>query len=133
MSALAVTPAYLQLLAKIPPRVIRSEEQNDSYIEALYDLEQNQLSWTTDERELSDLLTLLIEEFEQRHYALTRSTPAEALEFLMDQHSLKPADLYDIFGTPDVATEILAGRHLLEPDQIRRLAQRFQVSADPFF
>jgi len=108
MSAFAVTPAYLQLLTKIPPRVIRSEEQNDSYIVALYDLEQNHKSWSPDERELADLLTLLIEEFEQRHYALPRSSPAEALEFLMDQHSLKPADLADILGAPEAAAEILA-------------------------
>jgi HTH-type transcriptional regulator/antitoxin HigA len=47
MSALAVNPAYTALLAKFPPRVIRSEEQNESYIKTLYELEQRHDEWRT--------------------------------------------------------------------------------------
>ncbi len=133
MSSLAVTPAYLELLARIPPRVIRSDEQNDSYIQALYELEQNQAAWTPDERELADLLTLMIEDFEERHFSLPHASPAAALEFLMDQHNLKPADLSEILGPPQVLSEVLAGCRPLEIDQIRRLAQRFNVSPELFF
>ena len=38
MSALAIDPAYAALLAVFPSRVIRTEEQNESYLEALYQL-----------------------------------------------------------------------------------------------
>ncbi len=40
MSALAISPVYAKLLAKIPPKVIRSEAENEHYVEALYALEQ---------------------------------------------------------------------------------------------
>ena len=65
MSALTVSPAYTALLARIPPRVVRSEEQNESYIAALYELERRHNKWSEAERELADLLTLLIEDFEE--------------------------------------------------------------------
>ena len=37
MSALTVSPAYTALLARVPPRVIRTEEQNEYFIAALYE------------------------------------------------------------------------------------------------
>jgi len=74
MNSLAVSPAYSALLVKFPPRVIRSEEQNEGYIQALYELEQNQNSWTPEEAELADLLTLLIENYEEKHYQLPKSS-----------------------------------------------------------
>jgi hypothetical protein len=55
MSTLAVTPAYSALLVRFPPRVIRSDEQNEGYIQALYELEERQDAWTSDEAELGSV------------------------------------------------------------------------------
>ena len=82
MSALTVSPAYTALLAKVPPRVIRTKEQNGSYLAALYELEQRQESWGAAEQELADLLTLLIENFEEKQYALPKASPLAVIEFL---------------------------------------------------
>jgi HTH-type transcriptional regulator/antitoxin HigA len=133
MSSLAVSPAYSALLVRFPPRVIRSEEQNEGYIQALYELEQNQNSWTTEEAELSDLLTLLIENYEEQHYQLPKSSPLQMLQFLMDQHGLKQKDLIDVFGTPSVASEVLNSKRELSKEHIRRLSARFKVSPELFF
>jgi len=133
MSALAVSSAYAALLAKIPPRVIRTEEQNEGYIAALYELEKNRRKWTAAEAELADLLTLLIEDFEAKHYQLPKSTPLEMIEFLMDQHGLKQKDLADVFGTPSIVSEVMNGKRELNKEQIRRLSDRFAVSPELFF
>src|ERR1017187_1175627 len=87
VSALHTSADYARLLRKIPPKVIRSERENEYYVEALYELDQRK-SLSREERELADLLTLLIEDFEERKYSLPRATPTEMLAFLMDQHSL---------------------------------------------
>lgn len=39
MSTTNVSPAYTALIARVPPRVTRSEEQNEAYITALHELE----------------------------------------------------------------------------------------------
>lgn len=133
MSALAVSPAYTALLAKFPPRVVRSEEQNESYIRALYELEQHQSTWGPEETELAELFTLLIEDFEDKHYGLTKSSPLAVLQFLMDQHGLKQKDLVDVFATPSVVSDVLNGKRELSKEHIRRLSKRFHVSPEMFF
>jgi HTH-type transcriptional regulator/antitoxin HigA len=133
MSMLTVSPAYRALLKKFPPRVIRSQEQNDAYIKALRELEQRQDSWGPEEAELADLFTLLIEDYEEKHYALPKSSPLGVIEFLIDQHSLKQKDLVDVFGTPSIVSEVLSGKRDLNKEHIRRLSERFHVSPEVFF
>ena len=55
-------------------------------------------------------MTLLIEDFEERHYQLPRAKPLEVLQFLMDQHDLLQKDLADVFGTPSIVSEVLSGK-----------------------
>jgi HTH-type transcriptional regulator/antitoxin HigA len=133
MSALAVSPAYTALLVRFPPRIIRSEEQNENYIQVLYELEQRRDGWGTEESELADLLTLLIEDFEDRNYELPKSSPLETIEFLMDQHGLKQKDLLDVFGTRSIVSEVMNGKRELNKEHIRRLSERFHVSPELFF
>jgi HTH-type transcriptional regulator/antitoxin HigA len=82
---------------------------------------------------MADLLTLLIEDFEERQYQLPRTSPLEALRFLMDQHHLRQKDLLDVFGTPSVASEVLSGKRELSKEHIRRLSERFSVPVELFF
>jgi HTH-type transcriptional regulator / antitoxin HigA len=132
MSALAASPVYARLLARIPPKVIRTEAENEHYINALHVLEQKR-SLKREEKELADLLTLLIENFEEKRYQLPRATPRQALSFLMEQHALKQKDLVDIFGARSIVSEVLNGKRELTKEQIRRLSQRFHVSPELFF
>ncbi len=133
MSALAVTPAYTALLAKFPPRVVRSEEQNKGYIEALYELEQSHDTWSAEEADLADLLTLLIEDYEEKQYRLPQSSPLATIAFLMDQQGLRQKDLVDVFGTRSIVSEVLSGKRELNKEHIRRLSERFHVSPEIFF
>jgi HTH-type transcriptional regulator/antitoxin HigA len=133
MSALAETPAYMALLARYPPRVIRSEAQNESYIAALETLDERHASWSPEEEELAALFTLLIEDFEEKNYALPKCSPIEMLLFFMDQQGLKQKDLVDIFGTASVVSEVLSGKRELNKEQIKRLSVRFGVSPELFF
>lgn len=133
MSTLAFNPAYAALLAKLPPRVVRSEEQNEGYIKALYELEQRQNNWSTEEADLADLFTLLIEDYEEKRYQLPKAPPLAVVEFLMDQHGLKQKDLADVFSTPSVVSEVMNGKRELNKEHIRRLSERFHVSPELFF
>ena len=133
MSALAVNPSYAALLAAFPPRVIRTEEQNESYISALYELEQRHDRWSAEEAELADLFTLLIEDFEGRRYDLPKTSAREVLLFLMDQHGLKQKDLTDVFATPSIVSEVMRGKRELNKEHIRKLSERFHISPEVFF
>jgi len=133
MSSRTVTPEYSRLLMRILPRVIHSEKENEIYTQALYELDQRSAKLTRAEKELAELLTLLIEDFESKHYELPRAKPLEVVRFLMDQHKLKQKDLVDVFGTRSIVSEVLSGKRKLNKDHIERLSERFHVSADVFF
>ena len=130
MNAFRVSPDYTNLLSRIPPKIIRTELENEQYTQALHDLEHRPEPLTPEEEELAELLTLIIEDFEERQYNLPHASPAEVLAFLMDQHGLKIDDLSDILRAPG---DVLAGRHELTTEEIRTLSERFHVSPEMFF
>jgi HTH-type transcriptional regulator / antitoxin HigA len=63
--------AYGALLAEIQPQVITSEEENERYLEIVEELMACK-NRTPEQNALLKLLVLLIEEFEDEHYPLTR-------------------------------------------------------------
>jgi len=124
---------YGELLAQTLPSVIHTEKQLESCLRRLEALLEKESSLTPAEKRLAELLTLLVEDFESRHYELPRASPIQVLEFLMDQHGLKQKDLATVFGTPSIVSEVLSGKRELNKVHIRKLSDRFQVSPEIFF
>ena len=133
MSSLVATPGYTALLREVAPKVIRTEQENEAYTEILYELDRRSKDLTAAEKELAELLTLLIENFEETRYRLPRAKPLDALRFLMDQHELKQKDLVKVFGTASIVSEVLSGKRELNKKHIKRLSRRFHVSPELFF
>src|SRR5438270_2521884 len=132
VTALEISPQYAALLSRTPPRVIRTEEENEKYIEILEEMERRS-NLGADEKDFAELLTVLIEDFEDKHYQLRPSTPPEVIEELMDANGLRQKDLVDVFGTESVVSEVLNGKRELNKDHIKRLSLRFNVSPELFF
>ena len=130
MTAAAHIPDYAAVVSKHPPKIIQTETENEYYTSILHELDERFDELTQAERDYADLLTLIIEDFESKHYALPKASPTEAIGFLMDQHSLKQKDLLDIFGNASVTSEVLSGKRELSKEHIRRLCDRFSISAD---
>ena len=133
MTALAKLPEYAELLAQTLPSVIHSEDENEHFIKILMELEHRSNEWTPAESKLAELLTLLIEEFEEKNYQLKAASPIDVLVELMDVNNLKQKDLVGIFATESVVSEILSGKRSLTVDHITRLSERFHVSPAVFF
>ena len=133
MSSRTVNLEYGRLLTKFSPKVIRTEKANEEYTETLYELDQRGPRLTRAEKELAELLTLLIEDFESKRYKLPRAKPVEILRFLMDQHGLKQKDLVEVFGTRSIVSEVLSGKRKLNKEHIQRLSERFHISPEAFF
>lgn len=126
-------PEYARLLSNTLPSVIHSEAQNEEYLEQVAVLLRREETLTNAEKEFVRLLTLLIEDFEEKNYALPKAGPLEVIAFLMDQHGLKQKDLTTVFGTKSITSEVLSGKRELNKEQIRRLSERFRVSPELFF
>ena len=88
---------------------------------------------TAAERRMAELLTLLIEDFEDKHYTLEAASPLDVLNELMLANNLKQKDLLDIFSTASIISEILHGKRQLTTEHIRKLSKRSRVSPEVFF
>jgi len=132
MTAVMDEKEYADLLVGSLPHVIHTEKENERYIETLETLyDRGNLS--AEEKRLAELLTLLIEDFEQKNYRLEPSTPIDVVRHLMDAHGLRQTDLRQEFGSESLVSEFLNGKRNLSKAQISRLSRRFRVSPELFF
>jgi HTH-type transcriptional regulator/antitoxin HigA len=123
---------YAGLLSRTLPRVIHTEAENERYIAILGSL-LAKAGRTAEESRLAELLTLLIEDFEDKNYSLPPTAPVEIIRHLMDSNGLRQVDMVDVFGTPSIASEVLNGKRDLAKGHIEKLSQRFNVSPALFF
>ena len=130
MNALAAN--YAALLSETRPEVIRDERQNQAYVRQLEKLTSKK-SVTRAEEKLIELLAVLIEDFEAKHFRVPEATPVAIIRHLMEAHGLRQKDLVSIFGTESIASEVLHGKRELTKEHIKRLSARFGVSPAVFF
>src|SRR5713226_8667775 len=72
----------------------------------------------------------LIEAYERARWPRRAPSIPDLLIYLMDQHGLSRADLVPLLGTASRVSEVLSGKHELSMTMVRRLRERFQISAD---
>jgi HTH-type transcriptional regulator / antitoxin HigA len=72
----------------------------------------------------------LVEAYERTEWPRTVPTLPVLLAYLMDQHSLSRADLVPLLGTASRVSEVLGGKRDLSMTMVRRLRERFHISAD---
>ena len=72
----------------------------------------------------------LIEAYEQSRWPGRAPYLPDLLIYLMDQHDLSRADLAPLLGTPSRVSEVMTGKRELSMSMVRKLRDRFQISAD---
>ena len=72
----------------------------------------------------------LIEAYERSRWPRRRPTLPDLLTYLMEQHGLSRADLVPLLGTASRVSEVLNGKRELSMSMVRKLRERFQISAD---
>jgi HTH-type transcriptional regulator/antitoxin HigA len=122
---------YAELLAKSLPRPIRTETERTRFAETLLALDDRD-DLSPEEEALAEVLTLLIEDYEEKKYPLPQVSPNDSLNALMEERGLKHKDIWPVLGNKGAATEVLSGRRSISKAQARRLAEFFHVPIDFF-
>ncbi len=84
---------------------------------------------TTDSDE-ADVLSLLIDEYEKKHYPIEAPDPIDAIKIRMEEMQLKQIDLIDEFGGKSRVSEILNRKRKLTVEMIRKLTTRLNLSPE---
>ncbi len=122
----------VRMIERGAPHLIETEDQLAAYTKALFRLTAEPRPSRAQVQAI-DLLTFLIERYEEARYAVPEASPTDVLRFLMDRHGLRQRDLARELGGESVVSEVLSGKRRLNAAQIEKLSFRFQVSPAVFF
>src|SRR6266567_6902394 len=122
---------YGQLLRRALPHVIRTEAEHARLTNELVRLDERE-DLTPEEHELAELLTVLIGEYEERRYPIRKASPQQNLRHLMEARNLTQKDLWRIFGSKGITSEVFHGKRSISKTHAKKLAAFFHVSADLF-
>lgn len=123
---------YRRLLSRTMPVVIETEEENARILSIVEKLMHKGENLSAEEEKLLKLLARLIEDFEQRFYRARNATPLEVLQHLMEERGVKQSQLWELFGSKGIASEVLSGKRGISKTHARALANYFHVPADLF-
>ncbi|HAM88833.1 MAG: hypothetical protein US83_C0006G0069 [Candidatus Falkowbacteria bacterium GW2011_GWC2_38_22] len=93
-------------------------------IEKIWDVKGN--AQINDELEI---LSVLIEKYEEEHYTILPPDPIEAIKFRMEQMGLEKKDLAEIIGA-NRSSEVLHGKRGLTLKMIRDLHSALKIPID---
>jgi len=111
--------------------IIKNREQYNQYCKHLEDILV--LGNGESFQDEIDLLTLLIEKYDEEHNTFKETDPIILLRSLMHDHHLKPQDMTLILGiSKGYVSDILNYKKGLSKEVIRKLAERFKVRQEAF-
>jgi len=119
--------AYLALVDRFPLVPIHGERHLNQAITIIDELTGREALAPGEEQYL-EVLSDLIERYEEERHPIGGASPAETLRFLMESNGLRQADLAHLFSSKSNLSEVLAGRRGLSQAQMVRLAEYFRVS-----
>jgi HTH-type transcriptional regulator / antitoxin HigA len=82
----------------------------------------------TSESDEADILGLLIDEYEKKHYPIDAPDPIEAIKIRMEEMQLRQIDLVMEIGGKSRVSEILGRKRKLTVEMIRKLTVRLNLS-----
>jgi len=84
----------------------------------------------TPEGDEAEVLSILIEKYEDEHYPIGLPNPIEAIKFRMEQMGMKQKDLAEVVGLKSRVSEILNRKRKLTLDMIRKLSTALNIPTE---
>ncbi len=110
------------------PKVIKNEKEYDAALSRINELMDARPG--TPEGEELELLSTLVELYEEKTHSIGLPDPVEAIKFRMEQAGLKQADLIPFIGSRSKVSEVLSRRRPLSITMIRKLHEGLGIPAD---
>jgi HTH-type transcriptional regulator / antitoxin HigA len=120
------------IMSPLTYKVIKSEKQYYAYCKIVHDLVFKKKN-TREDRDIIDLLEVLIEHYDNEHDTLGEPNPVEMLQYLMEEHKIKSVDMAKTLKiSKSLMSDILHYRRGMSKGVVRKLAQRFKMREEVF-
>ena len=107
-------------------KLIKTEADYQKALKRLEDIFDAKIG--TPESDDADILGLMINDYEKRHYQIEAPDPIEAIKIRMEEMQLKQVDLADAVGGKNRVSEVLNRKRKLTVDMIRNLTKKLNLS-----
>lgn len=74
-----------------------------------------------------ELLTKLVEDYEEEHYPIEDVPPNEILKMFLEDRGMKQKDLIPVFGSAGVVSEIMNGKRPITLKTAKKVTRIFQA------
>ncbi len=112
--------------------IIKNDKQYSRYCEILEVLFETKRKTKSVKDEI-ELLTLLIEKYNEEHNSFTHADPIELLRSLMKEHTIKSVELANFLQVSEgLVSDMIHYKKGLSKEVIRKLAEKFKVSQEAF-
>jgi HTH-type transcriptional regulator/antitoxin HigA len=128
MAIILDNKTYGSLLAAYQPKIIASEEEYNRTLESIEQMMVRGEELTPEENSLLELLSILVEIYEDSQFPVESSSPQNILLHLMDARELKQSDLVGVIGSKGIVSEIVNGKRSISKAQAKGLGEFFHVS-----
>ncbi len=107
-----------------PIKTDKDYEKALERLEVIFDSSVN-----SKEGDEAEILSMLIDNYENEHFPIDAPDPIEAIKIRMEEMNLKQKDLIGIIGGKSRVSEILNKKKRLTVDMIRELERILHISA----
>ena len=108
-------------------KAIKSKKAYEETLNRIYGLMQLDLKINTDDYNELEILSILVEDYENKSFPISLPDPIEAIKFRMEQMGIKKSDLAEIIGYKSRVSEILNKKRKLTLQMIRNLHEKLHI------
>lgn len=84
----------------------------------------------TPEANIAEIITILLEKYEEENFPIEAPDPIDAIKFRMEQLGMTITDLVNIMGSKSHVSEVLSHKRSLSIGMIRKLHHELQIPAE---
>jgi len=106
-------------------KIIKTEEDYNRTIKRFEKIFHSPID--SKEGDEAELLSLLIEKYEEEHYPIEAPDPIEAIKFRMEQMEMSKKELAQIIGYKSRVSEIFSRKRKLTLNMIRNLHEKMNI------
>lgn len=111
-------------------KVIKTRKEHETALARVYELMEKDPKRGSPELDELELLTLVVEDYENKHFPVPPPDPLEAIKFRIDQLGLDESHISKLLGSRQRRSEIFNGRRKLSLRMIRTLHKHLRIPAE---
>ena len=110
--------------------IIKTIQTKRDYKTAMARIDRLMDATSTAARDELELLSELVENYEEKHFPIELPDPIEAIQFRMEQQGLSQQDLVPFIGSRSKVSEVMNRKRRLSLSMIRALHKGLQIPAE---